>query len=109
MDGKNDLAGPFTENWGIEAETLTIRIKHALLHWSLPLLLACWILPNTQQIMRKFQPAINFIEDPRRSLFYRMETQPHLVAGGSGHGGLMLVQYDRYQRISLFSILIYVS
>jgi len=35
----------------------------------LPLLLACYILPNTQQIMRKFEPAVNFLEDPRNPSF----------------------------------------
>lgn len=55
--------GPLLTDWGMETGTLIIRIKHAFLYWALPLLLACWLLPNTQQIMRKFAPAVNFLED----------------------------------------------
>ena len=61
--------GPLLTDWGVETGTLAIRIDRALLYWALPLLLACWILPNTQQIMRKFEPAINFVEDPRDPSF----------------------------------------
>ena len=61
--------GPLLQDWGVETGILIIHIKRALLYWALPLLLACWFLPNTQQIMRKFEPAINFMDDPReRSL-----------------------------------------
>jgi D-alanyl-lipoteichoic acid acyltransferase DltB (MBOAT superfamily) len=61
--------GPLLKDWGVETGILAIHIKRALLYWALPLLLACWILPNTQQIMRKFEPAINFIDDPRETHF----------------------------------------
>ncbi len=61
--------GPLLQDWGMETGILIIHIKRALLYWALPLLLACWILPNTQQIMRKFEPAINFIDDPNERSF----------------------------------------
>ena len=69
--------GPLLTDWGVESGILVINIKRALLYWSLPLLLACWILPNTQQIMRKFEPAINFLEDPRDPAF--IEWKPSRV------------------------------
>ena len=55
--------GPLLADWGMETGILVIQIKRALLYWALPLLLACWIFPNTQQIMRKFKPAINYRDD----------------------------------------------
>ena len=61
--------GPVLTDWGMEVAVLSIAVKRALLYWSLPLLLACWILPNTQQIMRQFEPAVNFLEDPRDPSF----------------------------------------
>lgn len=61
--------GPVLADWGVGTDILTIQIKRALLYWALPLLLACWILPNTQQIMRKFEPAINFLDDPGKTYF----------------------------------------
>ena len=66
---KMHRVGPLLIDWGVETGALIISVKRALLYWALPLLLACWILPNTQQIMRKFEPAINFIEDPRDPAF----------------------------------------
>jgi alginate O-acetyltransferase complex protein AlgI len=66
---KMTRVGPILTDWGMEVATLTIMVKRAILYWSLPLLLACWILPNTQQIMRKFEPAVNFLEDPRDPSF----------------------------------------
>ncbi len=59
--------GPYLQEWSVESGILVIHIKRALLYWALPLLLACWVLPNTQQIMRKFEPAINFLDDPKDS------------------------------------------
>jgi D-alanyl-lipoteichoic acid acyltransferase DltB (MBOAT superfamily) len=61
--------GPVLVDWGVEPGVLVIHIKRAFLYWALPLLLACWILPNTQQIMRKFEPAVNFLDDPRDTPF----------------------------------------
>ena len=61
--------GPLLKDWGVETGILVIHIKRALLYWAFPLLLACWILPNTQQIMCKFEAAINFTEDPGERSF----------------------------------------
>ena len=74
---KMQRVGPLLSDWGVESGVLIISIKHALLYWTIPLLLACWILPNTQQIMRKFEPAINFIENPRDPSF--IEWKPSRV------------------------------
>lgn len=68
---KMTRVGPWLEDWGVQAAVLVIAVKRALLYWSLPLLLACWFLPNTQQILRKFEPAVNFREDPDDPAFVR--------------------------------------
>ena len=69
--------GSLLTDWGLETSILIISIKRALFYWALPLLLACWLLPNTQQIMRKFEPAINFNYDPRDPSF--VEWKPNRV------------------------------
>jgi len=62
--------GPLLQDWGVESSILVIRIERAFLYSALPLFLACWLLPNTQQIMRKFEPAINFLDDPKDAPFF---------------------------------------
>lgn len=69
--------GPVLADWGVETAILAIHIKRALLYCALPLLLACWLLPNTQQIMRKFEPAINYIDDPANT--YYIQWKPNWI------------------------------
>ena len=61
--------GPLLQRLGRRNRNPGYPHQRAFLYWALPLLLACWILPNTQQIMRKFEPAINFLDDPKDTSF----------------------------------------
>ena len=63
---------------GVVFGELTSLESVKALRWMLPLVIACWVLPNTQEIMAKFKPALDFHAGTTTS---RIAWQPSLAWG----------------------------
>jgi D-alanyl-lipoteichoic acid acyltransferase DltB (MBOAT superfamily) len=66
------------EHWGFEFTATAAQLDIALIWWIPALLAIVWLLPNTQQLMREFHPALGRIETEGRSRLARITWAPKL-------------------------------
>ncbi len=65
--------GPWLNAHGVEFSDSRGLVRAGLVNWIVILLAICWLAPNTQQIMARFEPALNIPRDsmPARLLAWR--------------------------------------
>ena len=81
---KLGVLGDLLGTAGVVFGDLVVLESVRALRWLLPLVIACWVLPNTQEIMANFRPALDFHADEPLS---RIAWRPSL-AWGIGVGTL---------------------
>ncbi|AEF99600.1 MBOAT family O-acyltransferase [Methylomonas methanica] len=66
--------GPVLTVLGVEFGNLAAVDNVRVLYWLVILVIACWMLPNTQEVMARFKPALDFQNDVSTSFVWKPTT-----------------------------------
>ena len=102
---KLGVLGSVLKGWGVRFDDVVIAYWKGLYEtaWLAVLLVVVWLLPNTQQFLARFHPAVQPVIPPTRSLF---EFQVRPIYGGIVAGLLCgLIIYQSYRSTTLLKFI----